>query len=1310
MADINFQIPVVVNDLLEENCEHYYVKEVVNVKRLPVKLKEAKQLLKEEGVEYIVTYFDVYISVILNVMQLSREVQVNAFKDLHSAMMELNRSVTFLLSDKDLLTEEVKLKYLNIIKMLMYAYINTTITVNNKDPSNTAYKKGKQTNETSIVPKNDVLLEINKMIQQEICSFWDSPVVEETLINQIAEVCYNFIESNSAIKSDKELCQNMFHIFGILLTDYRYGTRFVYRIAEVVKSHEHAVPIVSEGIKLLVESFNAKGLVREFVKQITEWQTDEKYQNAQATKNCAHVLSEMAKIMPEFMLEEVLYLTEYLNNESYTLRLSVINVITEVILTCFSKPTLSTEELESRNEFFEILFDHMMDVSSFVRARVIQNWSRLQKENILPAKMQAEILQKTMEHLKDKASNVRKAAANCVTSFLEHNPFGSELKLKKMEEILTKEKSTYEEMMQKHCEPHFQKLKESEEAWNNMKDDLAKFIENNLNEDNSDNDDEEFNIPKEQIPGIVRTYLQEKKYDEAFKTTKRAVECIEGFSTLRDTIEHANEGEFLLKIIHNFYFDVYNQLLTLTNKDSESSTHLSKQQELVSYYEDAVKFLKVLESAIEPMRDLLESVNISEMHEAVDFFVATYKFDIDNALQGILEMLRIMQRPEQDRKVAVTNALKAIFLETNASSMLEHRTVIVGRLISFMESVTFDKVNSFKLVVHNWVSEGKLDNNITECVFQYFTKKQDVTDDISLKALQLLTLIAPAKKTIVSKNLYMISELIFEKRGVDNMVLFSETCKLLTAGTTEHQLITDTKPPFKLKPTDPVWGHIVNILCKHFDNSNMPHYNSAVKNAIRLIYTLCSKPDEICETIINTVSEKIAEVAICQLTFLDETVYKEIKRRLRVTVEKASTKSKNKRNVQDFSSASWSRKNAATSTSTFLTEDGDESVLEGAQADDSEADFILNVLENKIVTSPISLGAYAPIVIRICENPDKYDDECLQCVAVLCLLRYMLVSSKFCASNIRLVFTILEKTKYSEVKCIIVINLGDLLERFPNIIEPWSLHIYNRLNDKDLKVQKTTFYILANLLLRDMLRVKSHIAFMAVFISETNNDLSNMSKNFFHALSVKDNHLYNVLPDIFSHLVTVKDINEDQFRFIMKYLVNLITSTKHTENLVDRFCIKFNGTEDAYVCRNIAYALSLLQYNEKAIKKFLENFNSYKHILHNSDVYALIKQTMNSWNKLVKTDIKAIVEELEDKINSVFQVTENGGNNQNEEVAPTRSVKKLKSKPVRKNKKWIQSRDSESDDEEFNTTTVSTPAAVRTSTRSRRGSRRSPNE
>lgn len=96
----------------------------------------------------------------------------------------------------------------------------------------------------------------------------------------ITEICYYFLEKSS-IKSDKEIVSDIFNLFGTLLTEYRYSAGFVFRIAELVKSHDHTVLFVSQGIKLLVESYNAKGLVREFVKQITEWQTDEKLQNAE---------------------------------------------------------------------------------------------------------------------------------------------------------------------------------------------------------------------------------------------------------------------------------------------------------------------------------------------------------------------------------------------------------------------------------------------------------------------------------------------------------------------------------------------------------------------------------------------------------------------------------------------------------------------------------------------------------------------------------------------------------------------------------------------------------------------------------------------------------------------------------------------------------------------------------------------------------------------------------------------------------------------------------------------------------------------
>lgn len=78
------------------------------------------------------------------------------------------------------------------------------------------------------------------------------------------------------------------------------------------------------------------------------------------------------------------------------------------------------------------------------------------------------------------------------------------------------------------------------------------------------------------------------------------------------------------------------------------------------------------------------------------------------------------------------------------------------------------------------------------------------------------------------------------------------------------------------------------------------------------------------------------------------------------------------------------------------------------------------------------------------------------------------------------------------------------------------------------------------------------------------------------------------------------------------------------ENLVDRFCIKFPNSEDEYKCRNIAYCLSLINYNDKGLRRLLDKFHYYKHTLLNDKVYAIFQQIIASCNKTAKNEIKVI--------------------------------------------------------------------------------------
>ncbi|KAF5285103.1 hypothetical protein FQA39_LY16792 [Lamprigera yunnana] len=1314
---VNFVIPQSKNELLSDNDEQYYVRNVVSVKELHSKIREAKQCFRDEGSEFILDNFDTYYSILHHSDALSIDVVIQGFEDLQKATEGLNNNINFLLEDKDGLTPEFNLKYVTVIKMLIYVYTNIVVLIEQKIESRrsqtlTKAKQRKKNNDDIYgdYDKKFVLVTLNNIMQLEINTFWDPPVVEDMFINLIAEVCYRFLE-NPLTKSDKELCTELFNTLGTLIKGYNHGVTFVVRIVQLIKIHEHLNHCVPSGVQLLVKNYNCKGLVRDFVQEITEWQTDEKFQDLQGGRNCSAVLLQMANVMPELMIPEVMYLDRYLSHDSYTLRNSVLHVITEVVLQVLTKDDLSEEERESRDDFLAILKEHIQDTAALVRAKVFQHWARLQQENAIPLKMQSDILEHCIIHLRDKAANVRKAAANCVTVFLSHNIYGSKLQLELMEAQLIAKSEELNKLRARLEDSHINKLKELREQFQLKEQDLRDAICKEL--------EAGYAMPEEtavgiHLPEIIRIYMDENKFKEIFKMCCNKDTSPE-WEKLKDGLSLEEQTNFFLSLIYTIFTDItsYNSITKSTTVATELDLdQLVALENGVEYLTNTVEFLKLIDSAILPMSDLLESTSIGDMQEAVDFFIAAYKFNINNALFGILEMLKIMQRNEQERRDLIISAFKTIYLTTDSTTMKEHTTQIVTSLINLLKTVPYKNHHDLQLIISEWVSKSILDNSIVDMLWQYFTKKVEVSDEDSRAALALLMMATMGRRTIGSKNIKLVATMTFGQRGEDDILLLKIGCDFLEKAACEKQDISDINPPFKIKATDSMWKDLINIIIKHFTSQSC-YYNDMINSAVNCIYGLCSKPEKICEQILDAVVNMLStqtsntmesyvvmqlvhllgKVALQQLNFLDETVYKELKRRNYIREErKCSSKNRNKK-VSQVQNASAAKRvhsiNQSNLVEDSITSVGDESTLEGAQADDTDAEFILNVLENNTVSELSGLGQLAYILVTICENCDIYDDVHVQGNTVIALLRFMLVSSKMCKKYIQLVFTILEKTTYPEVKINILIHCSDLLERFPNIIEPWTARIYQRLLDSCFDVRKSTFYVLANLILRDMIRVQGHISEMARCIVDEHQELRAMSKNFFTQLSHKANNLYNVLPDIFSHLSDCPLLGEENLKLIMKFLFGLIDKNKQMENLVERFCSKFRLTEDAYKCRNIAYCLSLIQMSEKGLQNLIDSFACYRNTLQFDEVYALFQQIVTTSSKSAKNEIKTLGAELGEKVNSVFESNEDGTAPSVGTPVATQSrtvFKKPKVRPppkkVRKKKQSNDSDDSDGDEKE----------------------------
>lgn len=156
--------------------------------------------------------------------------------------------------------------------------------------------------------------------------------------------------------------------------------------------------------------------------------------------------------------------------------------------------------------------------------------------------------------------------------------------------------------------------------------------------------------------------------------------------------------------------------------------------------------------------------------------------------------------------------------------------------------------------------------------------------------------------------------------------------------------------------------------------------------------------------------------------------------------------------------------------------------------------------------------------------------------------------------------------------------------------------------------------------------------------------------------------------------------------------MKLIRKDKHIENLVEKLCLRYTVISTERQWRDVAFCLSLLSYNEKAIKKLIDNMNTFKTKILNDDVYDAFKSIISNTAKLAKQPLKELVKELEYKVEELRNGNVNNeegedGENVNERRTQQRtnaSAKKVRRKQnVRSKKRGGRFAPDSDDDDDF---------------------------
>ncbi|XP_046630867.1 condensin complex subunit 1-like isoform X2 [Daphnia pulicaria] len=1277
MDGLEFVISENKEDLLHSSSPNQYVVEQTYSKHeLPGKLRDAYVSFSRQGTVYILTHFDTLFSALVKFDELALSQQNDAWKVVSQSIPQLISDVNKHLNSDDNNPETCK-ELVTITKMIVYLlclflqnYETRSLVVPGSDAKSGRKKKKPVDDGFDLeAERNFAITSLDHLIQLPIHKLWSPPVVEQEFVNLVSNACYKILENPSISHVRlKGTVESVFRVIGALVKRYNHGLGFQLKIIQLLQHFEHVAPACVHGLVTMIELFGCSQMVVELVREIGKVDPHDLARDTSSSRNYAAFLSELAERVPSAFIPCISLLSVHLEEESFTMRNSALSIFAEIVMQELSGEDLDERKRELRDQLLDPLLEHLHDVHSFVRSKTLQLWHKLSLKHAIPLNLQHKVLTMTTGRLNDKTGTVRKNAVQLLIVLMQGNPYGERLPLEELGAKKESEEAKLKEMLEASGnQPQRIQVDPSKcgptktELWNAMEPEILVAIHEVFDEEDIDMSMSE--LTNEEViqqlnacnyKRVARMFITEDDEEQ-----EDPVEILDKIKSIFVGDED-NDGE--REEMERLVQEAVEQEIQQPPQEEESK-EIGQQRMLVMFLKDSHAFASSVYAAIPMVCQLLCSKQTSDILEAIDFFVTAFEFDVLDAMQGVRRMLSLIWSSEEDVKKAVVNAYKRLYMNMEATGSKRRALQVVSNLSALISLSTQGELASLEELIAMCVKSGDLPKICIQVMWEKFSMAlPDTTEEESRSALMLLTMVASAEVQVVTSNVNVLVSVGLGERGSKDFRLAHLTCAALLKMAPTKAATDCKEQPMRFPPTNEIFECSKKLLVEGLTRLEDVHYSQFATTSVSLIYTLAEHPDmimgdvlkemcaivykssrdqsgnlmenaelEVPTTVLTRIFVVAGQVALRQLIHLDVHVYSELRRRARVREEKQEETSKQKRNLLQ----SASRRRVSTRPQQEQCESGEDDELVGAVADDDEAEYVRKICESEIVTGGHSLlSSMAPLVILVNSNPAKYPDPSLRAAASLCLAEFMLVSPQFCSQHLRLLFTVLEKSPEEVIRSNLVIAMGDLNFRFPNLIEPWTPNLYSRLRDDSPIVKRTTLNVLSHLILNDMVKVKGQISDIALCVIDPDTRISSMSRMFFSEFARKGNALYNVMPDIISRLCDPEAaVAEENFRVVLKGIIVLIQKDKQNESLVEKIILRLGASRTERQSRDLMYCLSLLTFNERSLRRILEHWNCISDKIHEEGVVETLNAILATTKKaFAKQEIRGLIDEIEAKI------------------------------------------------------------------------------
>lgn len=1034
-------------------------------------------------------------------------------------------------------------------------------------------------------------------LEEDLKQLFGAAQPEETLLAYLAKGAFSLLEDPAVVK-DKDAKDAIYNLIGSCSTKYHYITQSTASILHLLHKHEHLPMYLAEATASAEQKYHDGSLAVALIREIGRLNPKDYARDGIGADNIGKFLVELAERLPRLVATNVGVLMPHFGGESYKIRSALISVFGKLVSKASKEVdgngASETSRLRSKQAMIDVMMERSRDMSAYTRSRVLQTWAELCEEHAVSIGLWNQVADMAAGRLEDKAAIVRKSALQLLATLLQYNPFGPQLRTASFEATLEKYK-TQLESMSSQSQGH----------------DAAEKMQNTQKSDQSPGTD----ALQLEEDGVVEAELEQPAPEMV-----GVVELVEGESG------PSQAADQIQPCIH-----------------TSDVGGLEQTRALVASLETGLCFTKCAASTMPVLVQLLASSNASDVEYTIQLLMCAWQFNVDGAESCLRKMLPLIFSQEKAIHDAVEGAFFTIYVKKNSFETAMN-------LINLTMEASIGDLASMERIVGTLVKKGDISQNTVLALWDFFTfNAPGVTVEQSRGALVVLSMVAKTSPKILNSHIQNVVDIGFGRWAKEDMLLARTACNIL------QQLSGDDRS--SLLSSHKIFNSLANVII----TSGLPEesWYGTAEQSINAIYMLHPMPEAFASILIRKFHasvfssnelgssstgaepEKMNAEYPVSVTSLSRFLFLvgHIALKHFVYIESCVRRIRKHRNDKEKAAAQSQESPSAGETN--IPEPKEENIsaeLGVTASEDARIDALQERAEKDIVSGGQSrkflIGSCAPLVAKVARNFSLLQEfPVLQSSAMLALCKLMVLDTDFCEENLQLLFTVAQNATEDTVRSNCIIALGDLTVRFPNLLEPWTEHVYARLHDSSHSVRKNAVLVLSHLILNDMMKVKGHITEMTLRLEDEDLNISNSVKLFFHELSKKGNNpIYNLLPDILSRLSSMKDLPQETFNNIMQFLISSIKKDKQMEGLIEKLCHRFVGTTDSKQWQNIAYCLSQLTYSDKGIRKLADLLKSYQHTLAVDEVLNHFKIIVSKAKKFAKAEVKATIDEFEQKI------------------------------------------------------------------------------